>query len=84
MAKKGEWPKSYVIPSVILTLACGGLLYWHLKDPTRKVDAWAVTLLVVGFLPWLRTVFENRQSFRNQGDGSRCTAARATLKRVAV
>jgi len=36
-----------------------GLLYWHVKDPARKIDAWTVTLLVVGFLPWLRTVFES-------------------------
>jgi hypothetical protein len=56
---KEEWPKSYVIPSTILSLACAGLLYWHLKDPARKIDAWTVTLLVVGFLPWLRTVFES-------------------------
>jgi hypothetical protein len=34
-------------------------LYWHVKDPARKIDAWTVTLLVVGFLPWLRTVFES-------------------------
>jgi len=56
---KRAWPKSYIIPSIILSLACAGLLYWHLKDPVRKIDAWTVTLLVVGFLPWLRTVFES-------------------------
>lgn len=51
-----EWPKSYILPSIILSLACGGLLFWHVKDPARQIDAWAVTLLVVGFLPWLRKV----------------------------
>ncbi len=59
MSDKGEWPKSYVIPALILSLACAGLLYWHVQDPARKIDAWTVTLLVVGFLPWLRTVFES-------------------------
>jgi hypothetical protein len=59
MADKGEWPKSYVIPSIILSLACAVLLFWHVRDPARKIDAWTVTLLVVGFLPWLRTVFES-------------------------
>jgi hypothetical protein len=59
MADKGEWPKSYVIPSITLSLGCAGLLFWHVSDPARKIDAWTVTLLVVGFLPWLRTVFQS-------------------------
>jgi hypothetical protein len=48
-----------VVPSFALSVAAGGLLTWHLLDPARKVDAWAVTLLVVLFLPWMRTVFES-------------------------
>lgn len=56
---KDEWSKSYVIPSVLLSLTAAGLLVWHLIDPGRRIDAWAVTLVVVGFLPWLRTVFES-------------------------
>jgi hypothetical protein len=56
---KGDWPKSYVIPSLALTATAAGLLIWHLLDPAAKVDAWTVTLLVVAFLPWLRTVFES-------------------------
>lgn len=59
VAGKGEWPKSYVIPSVVLSLACVVLLVWHFIDPTRQIDAWTVTLLIVGFLPWLRPVFES-------------------------
>ncbi|MGA8329338.1 MAG: hypothetical protein WB777_08595 [Mycobacterium sp.] len=59
MAGKGEWPKSYVIPSILLTLGAAVLLVWHVKDPARQIDAWTVILLVVGFLPWLRTVFES-------------------------
>jgi hypothetical protein len=56
---KGEWPKSYVIPSILLTLGAAVLLIWHVKDPSQRIDAWTVTLLVIGFLPWLRTVFES-------------------------
>lgn len=59
VAGKGEWPKSYVIPSVVLSLACVVLLVWHFIDPARQIDAWTVTLLIVGFLPWLRPVFES-------------------------
>lgn len=55
---KGDWPKSYVIPSVVLSLAATGLLVWHFIDPAKQIDAWTVTLLVIGFLPWLRPVFE--------------------------
>lgn len=58
MAGKGGWPKSYVIPSVVLSLAAGGLLVWHFIDPAKQIDAWTVTLLVIGFLPWLRPIFE--------------------------
>lgn len=59
VAGEGEWPKSYVIPSVVLSLTAAGFLIWHVIDPGRHVDAWAVILLIVGFLPWLRTVFES-------------------------
>lgn len=59
VADKGAWPKSYVIPSVVLSLACVVLLVWHFIDPARQIDAWTVTLLVVGFIPWLRPVFES-------------------------
>jgi hypothetical protein len=57
-AAKTAWPLSYVIPSVMLSLGAAGLLVWHLIAPGRQVDAWTVTLLIVGFLPWLRTIFE--------------------------
>lgn len=57
---EGEWSKSYVIPSVILSLTAAGFLIWHLFDPaTHVVSGWTITLIVVGFLPWLRTVFES-------------------------
>ncbi|ALI24474.1 hypothetical protein XA26_06130 [Mycolicibacterium fortuitum] len=59
MADKGAWPKSYRWPSALLSLACLVLLVWHFIDPARQIDAWTVTLLVVGFLPWLRYVFES-------------------------
>jgi hypothetical protein len=59
VAAKGEWPKSFVIPSILLTLGAAVLLIWHVEDPTRKIDAWTVALLVVAFLPWLRTVFDS-------------------------
>jgi hypothetical protein len=29
------------------------------KSYVIHIDGWAVTLLIVGFLPWLRTVFES-------------------------
>ena len=32
---------------------------WHIRDPAAKIDGWSITLVVVGFLPWLRTVFES-------------------------
>jgi hypothetical protein len=54
----GDWPKSYVIPSVVLSLGALALLALHLIFPAARVDAWTVTLFVVAFLPWLRTVFE--------------------------
>jgi hypothetical protein len=57
-AAKTAWPLSYVIPSVLLSLGAGVLLIWHVAEPARQIDAWTVTLLVVGFLPWLRTIFE--------------------------
>jgi hypothetical protein len=56
---KGDWPKSYIIPSIALSGTAAGFLMWHVLDPGAKVDGWAITLLVVGFLPWLRTVFES-------------------------
>jgi hypothetical protein len=49
MADKREWPKSYVIPSVVLSLTAAGLLVLHVIDSARHIDAWAVMLLVVGF-----------------------------------
>lgn len=55
---KGDWPKSYVVPSLVLSGSALGLLVWRYVSPTAQVDAWTVTLLVVGFLPWLRTVFD--------------------------
>lgn len=59
MGEEGEWSKSYVIPSVLLSITAAGFLAWHVIDPGRRIDAWAVTLLVVAFLPWMRTVFES-------------------------
>jgi hypothetical protein len=56
---KGDWPKSYVIPSLAMSAVAAGFLIWHVLDPAAKVDGWAITLLVVMFLPWLRTVFES-------------------------
>jgi hypothetical protein len=56
---KGDWPKSYVIPSLALSGTAAGFLIWHVIDPAGKVDGWTITLLVVGFLPWMRTVFES-------------------------
>jgi hypothetical protein len=50
---------SYVIPSLALSGTAAGFLVWHVIDPAAKVDGWAITLLVVAFLPWLRTVFES-------------------------
>lgn len=59
MSDKGNWPKSYLIPSILLSVVAAILLVLHLVRPDIKVDAWTVTLFVVGFLPWLRTVFES-------------------------
>ncbi|QZH67697.1 hypothetical protein [Mycolicibacterium farcinogenes] len=59
VAGKGEWPKSYVIPSVVLSVTAAGFLIWHVVDPAGRIDAWTVTLLIVGFLPWLRPIFES-------------------------
>jgi hypothetical protein len=57
MAKAVRW--SYVIPSVLLTLAAAALLVWHVRyDPAKKIDAWSVALLIVVFLPWLGGIFE--------------------------
>jgi hypothetical protein len=58
-ATEGNWPKSYLIPSILLSLTAAGFLAWHVVDPARHIDGWAITLFVVGFLPWLRTVFES-------------------------
>jgi hypothetical protein len=59
MAGGGKWPASYLVPSVVLSLTATGLLIWHIVDRAAHIDGWAITLLVVGFLPWLRTVFES-------------------------
>jgi hypothetical protein len=53
-----EWSASYLIPSIVWSLSAAGFLVWHVRDPARHIDGWAITLLIVGFLPWLRTVFE--------------------------
>ncbi|MDO3129690.1 hypothetical protein P5V43_21520 [Mycobacteroides abscessus subsp. bolletii] len=55
---KGDWPRSYVIPSLALSVTAAGFLAWHTINPGAKVDGWSVSLLVILFLPWLRTVFE--------------------------
>jgi hypothetical protein len=54
-----KWPTSYVVPSAVLSLTATGFLFWHMLDPAARIDGWTVTLLVVGFLPWLRTIFES-------------------------
>ena len=59
MAGQAKWPASYVVPSVVLSLTATGFLVWHVVDRAAHIDGWAITLLVVGFLPWLRTVFES-------------------------
>ncbi|MEB3020386.1 hypothetical protein [[Mycobacterium] crassicus] len=59
MANKAKWPASYVVPSVALSLTSAGFLLWHIIDRTAHIDGWAITLLVVGFSPWLRTIFES-------------------------
>ncbi|BBB42642.1 hypothetical protein [Mycobacteroides abscessus] len=56
---KGDWPTSYVVPSIALSAAAAGFLAWHTINPAAKVDGWSVALLVIFFLPWLRTVFES-------------------------
>jgi hypothetical protein len=56
---KGDWPQSYVYPSLALSGSAAGFLIWHVIDPAAKVDGWTITLLVIGFLPWLKTVFES-------------------------
>jgi hypothetical protein len=57
-----DWSKSYVIPSLALSLTAAGFLVWDVIDPTAgRVDGWTITLLVVLFVPWLRTVFETIQ-----------------------
>lgn len=58
-ADKSNWPKSYLIPSILLSAVAAVLLVLHLLRPDIKVDAWTVTLFVVAFLPWLRTVFDS-------------------------
>jgi hypothetical protein len=56
---KADWLKSPLIPSAALSLTAAGLLVWHVRyDPGKKIDAWAVALLVVVFLPWLGSIFE--------------------------
>ena len=56
---KGAWPKSYVIPSLVLSATAAAFLVWRVLNPAAPVDAWTVALIVVVFLPWLRTVFES-------------------------
>lgn len=56
---KGDWPASYVVPSLALSLTAAGFLVAHTIHPGAKVDGWSVALLVILFLPWLRTVFES-------------------------
>lgn len=56
---KGDWPGSYVYPSLALSGSAAGFLIWHVVDPAAKIDGWTITLLIVGFLPWLKTVFES-------------------------
>ncbi|MGX9790505.1 hypothetical protein [Mycobacterium sp. MMS18-G62] len=56
---KSDWPKSFVIPSVAISVIAAGFLIWHVVDPAARVDGWTVTLLVVTFLPWLGTIFES-------------------------
>jgi hypothetical protein len=51
MAGEVRWPTSYVVPSVVLSLTAAGLLVWHVVDHAAHIDGWAITLLVVGFLP---------------------------------
>lgn len=56
---KVNWPKLPTVVSVALSLTAAGLLIWHVfYDPSRKIDGWAIALLVVLFLPWLGAVFE--------------------------
>jgi hypothetical protein len=61
MASETKWPASYVVPSVVLSLTATAFLVWHIVDRAAHIDGWAITLLVVGFLPWLRTIFESIQ-----------------------
>ncbi|MBN7441706.1 hypothetical protein I3U51_14365 [Mycobacteroides abscessus subsp. abscessus] len=56
---KGDWSASYVVPSLALSLTAAGFLVAHTINPEAKVDGWTVALLVILFLPWLRTVFES-------------------------
>ncbi|MHA7648750.1 hypothetical protein ACX9NE_00700 [Mycobacterium sp. ML4] len=58
MAKE-RWPKSRIIPSILISVTAGGFLAWHLVDPTARVTGWTVALLVILFLPWLGAVFES-------------------------
>jgi hypothetical protein len=56
---KPRWLRSHIVVSVALTLTAAGLLVRHVRyDPTGKIDAWAVGLLIVMFLPWLGGIFE--------------------------
>ena len=58
MAKE-RWPKSRIIPSILITVTAGGFLAWHLVDPAARVTGWTIALLVIAFLPWLGAVFES-------------------------
>jgi hypothetical protein len=53
---KINWPR--VLTSVALSGTASGFLIWRIFNPAAPVDAWTVALVVVIFLPWLRTVFE--------------------------
>lgn len=54
-----RWPKSRIIPSILISVTAGGFLAWHLIDPAARVTGWTIVLLVIVFLPWLGTVFES-------------------------
>lgn len=58
MAKE-RWPKSRIIPSILISVTAGGFLVWHLVNPTARVTGWTIVLLVIVFLPWLGAVFES-------------------------
>jgi hypothetical protein len=54
-----RWPKTRIIPSILISVTAGGFLAWHLVDPAARVTGWTIVLLVIVFLPWLGDVFES-------------------------